>query len=77
LDICKGIGERVRLQGKEDCDSASRRRCLDRGTQCATRLRAAEFCDGQREIGQEDGPIHGAECDRFRPDAQTDVGLTK
>ena len=76
-DICRGIARATFAQGKEDCDSASRRRSQDRSRPAAIRLHAAESCAGQREIGQEDGPIHGAECDRFRPDAQTDADLTK
>ena len=50
LDICRGTAERVRSPGKEDYDSVSRQQFPDRGTHCATRRHAAEFCDDQREI---------------------------
>jgi len=77
LDICTGTAERVRSPGKEDYDSASHRQFQDRGTQCATRRHAAEFCDDQREIEREYAPVHDAECDRFRPDARTAAGLAR
>ena len=77
LDICTGSAGRVHSPGKEDCDSASHQQFPDRGTQCATRRHAAEFCDGQREIEREYAPVHGATCDRFRPDVPTAAGLAR
>jgi hypothetical protein len=69
--------ERVRSPGKEEYDSAFRPEFPDRGTQCAIRRHAAEFCDDQREIEREYAPIHGATCDRFRPDVPTAAGLAR
>ncbi len=77
LDICTGTAERVRSPGKEDYDSAFHPQFPDRGTQCAIRRHAAEFCDDQREIEREYAPIHGATCDRFRADAPTAAGLAR
>jgi hypothetical protein len=77
LDICIGTAERVRSPGKEDYDSVSRQQFPDRGTQCATRRHAAEFCDDQREIERQYAPVHDAECDRSRSDVRTAVGLAK
>jgi hypothetical protein len=77
LDICTSTAERVRSPGKEDYDIASHQQFPDRGTQCATRRHAAEFCDDQREIEREYGPIHGAVCDRFPPDVPTAAGLAR
>ena len=65
------------MQETADCDSASRQRFPSRDRQCATLLHVAEFCDGQREIVQEDGPIRGARFDQFRLGAQTTAGLAK
>ena len=72
-----GTAERVRSPGKEDCDSAFHRQFPNRGTPAATRRHAAEFGADQREIEREYGPVHGAECDRFRPDVPTAAGLAK
>lgn len=77
LDICTRIAERVRLPGKEDYDSAFHPQFPDRGRQRATRRHAAEFCDDQREIEREYAPVHGAMCDRFRPDVPTAAGLAR
>jgi hypothetical protein len=77
LDICTGTAERVRSPEKEDHDNASHQQFPDRGTQCAIRRHAAEFCGHQRGIEREYAPVHGAECDRFRADAQTAAGLAR
>ena len=77
LDICTGTAERVRSPGKEDYDSASHQPFPDRGTQCAIRRHAAEFCHGQLEIEREYAPVHGATYDRFRPDVPAAAGLAK
>ena len=77
LDICTGTAERVRSPGKEEYDSAFPQQFPDRGTQCAIRRHAAEFCDDQHEIEREYAPIHGAMCDRFRPDVPTAAGLAR
>ena len=77
LDICTGTGERVRWPGKEDYDSAFHQQFPDRGTQRATRRHAAELCDDRREIEREYAPVHGAACDRFRPDVPTVAGLAR
>jgi hypothetical protein len=60
-----------------DYDSASHQQFPDRGTQCATRRHAAEFCDDQREIERQYAPVHDAEYDRFRPDVPTAADLAR
>jgi hypothetical protein len=75
--ICTGTAERVRSPGKEDYDSASHQQFPDRGTQCATRRHAAEFCHDQLGIEREYAPVHGATCDRFRPDVRAAAGLAR
>src|SRR6266496_1090547 len=77
LDICTGTAERVRSPGKEDYDRAFHQQFPDRGTQRATRRHAAEFCHDQLGIEREYAPVHGATCDRFRPDVQTVAGLAR
>jgi hypothetical protein len=77
LDICTDTAERVRLPGREDYDSASHQQFPDRDTQRATCRHAAEFCDDQRETEREYAPVHGATCDRFRPDIPVAVGLAR
>jgi hypothetical protein len=77
LDICTRTAERVRSAGKKDYDSASHLQFPDRGTQCATRCHAAEFCDDQLEIEREYAPIHGAVCDRFPPDVRVAADLAR
>jgi len=77
LDICTGTAERVRSPGKEDYDRAFHQQFPDRGTQRATRRHAAEFCHDQLGIERECAPVHGATCDRFRPDVQTVAGLAR
>ena len=77
LDICRGTSERVLSPGKEGYDSVSRRQFPDRGTQCATRRHAAEFCGDQREIEREYAPVHGATCDRFRPGVRAAADLAR
>ena len=77
LDICTGTAERVRSPGKEDYDSAFHQQFPDRGTQRATRRHAAEFCHDQFGIEREYAPVHGATCDRFRPDVPAAAGLAR
>jgi hypothetical protein len=77
VDTCTGIAERVRSPGKEGYDSASHQQFPDRGTQPATRRHAAEFCHDQLGIEREYAPVHGATCDRFRPDVPAAAGLAK
>lgn len=77
LDTCTGTAERVRSTVKEDYDSASHQQFPDRGTQRATRRHATEFCHDQLGIEREYAPVHGATCDRFRPDVPAAAGLAR
>jgi len=77
MDTCTGNAECVRRRGREDYDSASRPRFPSRGRPVASRCRAAGSGAVPREIGREYEPIHGAECDRFRSDAQRAADSTK
>jgi hypothetical protein len=77
VDTCISSAGRVRLRGRGDYDSASRRRFPSHGMPAATQGHEAGCGAYRRELERECGPVHVAACDRFRPDAHGALDLNK
>lgn len=76
-DSDRRTARRKFARGREDCDSASRRRFPSLHKPAAIRRHEVESSAGQRETGREYAPAHAAKSDRFQSDARSAADLSK